>query len=92
MEHNMNGMTEQEVMNDVLATEKQIISNYGTYVSEASCQNLRNEMTKIITETQQVQFEIFNAIKAKGWYNIKNAPLNDVQQAFQKFQQVKNQI
>jgi len=92
MEYNMNGMTEQEVMNDVLATEKQIIGNYGTYVSEASCQNLRNELTKIVTETQQVQFEIFNAIKAKGWYNIKNAPLTDVQQAFTKFQQVKNQI
>lgn len=92
MEHNMNGMTEQEIMNDALAMEKQIISNYGTYLAESSCQNLRNELTKIITENQQVQFEIFNAIKAKGWYNIKNAPLNDVQQAYQKFQQVKNQI
>ena len=92
MENNINGMTEQELMNDALATEKQLISVYGTYIAEASCQNLRNEMTKIITETQQVQFEIFNAMKSKGWYNIKNAQLNDVQQTFQKYQQVKSQL
>jgi spore coat protein CotF len=92
MENNFNGMTEQEIMNDALATEKQLISVYGTYISEASCQNLRNELNKIITETQQVQFEIFNAMKAKGWYNVKNAQMGDVQQTCQKYQQVKSQL
>ena len=85
-------LSEQECMEDALATEKQLISTYATYVAEASCQNLRNEITKIITETQQVQFEIFNAMKSRGWYQIKNASLPEVQQTAQKFSQIRRQL
>ncbi len=87
-----NTLTEQEIMNDALMLEKQLISSYATFISEASCQNLRNEIQKIITETGQIQFEIFNALKARGWYNIKNAPMQDVYQTVQKYTQVKNQL
>lgn len=85
-------LTEQEIMNDALMTEKQLISSYAIFLAEVSCQNLRNELHKLITETGQVQFEIFNAMKSRGWYNVKNAPIEDVQQTFQKFTQVKNQL
>ncbi|NLN04383.1 MAG: spore coat protein [Clostridiaceae bacterium] len=85
-------LTEQEIMNDALMTEKQLISSYAVFLAETSCQNLRNELNKIITETGQVQFEIFNALKSRGWYNVKNAQINDVQVAYQKYTQVKNQL
>lgn len=62
------------------------------FLAETSCQNLRNEINKIITETGQVQFEIFNAMKSRGWYNVKNAQINDVQATYQKYTQVKNQL
>ncbi len=89
---NQNGMTEQEIMNDAISNEKHLINAYATFVAEATCQNLRNELTKIITETQQIQFELFNAMNARGWYNIKNAPMEEVQQTAQKYTQVKNQL
>lgn len=85
-------LTEQEIMNDALMTEKQLISSYAAFLAETSCQNLRNEINKIITETGQVQFEIFNAMKSRGWYNVKNAQINDVQATYQKYTQVKNQL
>ncbi|NLE25567.1 MAG: spore coat protein [Clostridiaceae bacterium] len=79
-------MTEQEIMNDALSSEKQIISAYGTFLAESTCENLRSELTKIMNDKQQIQFEIFDTMKQKGWYNVKNANLNDVQTASQKFQ------
>lgn len=85
MQQAMN-LTEQEIMNDVLSSEKQIISAYGTFLAESTCENLRSEMAKIINDKQQIQFEIFDTMKQKGWYNVKNANLNDVQTASQKYQ------
>lgn len=85
MQQAMN-LTEQEIMNDALSSEKQIISAYGTFLAESTCENLRSEMAKIINDKQQIQFEVFDTMKQKGWYNVKNANLNDVQTASQKYQ------
>lgn len=84
--------TEQEMMNDALSAEKQMITAYGTYLAEATCENLRSQLTKIITEKQQIQYQIFDAMKQKGWYNTKNSNMNDVQTAVQKFQGMQQQM
>ncbi|NLU52642.1 MAG: spore coat protein [Clostridiaceae bacterium] len=84
--------TEQEMMNDALSAEKQLITAYGIYLAEASCENLRSQLTRIITEKQQIQYQIFDAIRQKGWYNVKNANINDVQTAVQKFQGMQQQM
>lgn len=84
--------TEQEIMNDALSSEKQIITAYGTYIAESTCENLRSELSKIINDKQQIQYQIFDAMKKKGWYNTKNANLNDVQTAAQKYQTVQQSM
>ena len=89
---NQGTLSERELLNDALYSENKLINAYGTYLAEATCQNLRNEIDKIIAETQQVQFEIYDAMKQRGWYQTKNAQLQDVQQATQKYQQIKTEI
>ena len=85
-------LTEQDMITDALSTEKQLTKLYATAVSEASCQILRNEITKMFTETQQLQFEVFNALKSRGWYQVKNTETADVQQAVAKFRQVMSNL
>ena len=77
-------LTEQDMTKDCLYDEKQMLSLYITFLIEAACQNTRGELMRIITESQQVQFEVFNAMKARGWYPVKNAPMPEVAQALQK--------
>ena len=77
-------LSEQDMTKDCLYDEKQMLSLYMTFLMEAACQNTRGELMRIITESQQVQFEVFNALKARGWYPVKNAPLPEVAQALQK--------
>lgn len=88
MQHNAI-LTEQEIITDALTSEKQIIGAYGTYLSESTCENLRSEFTKILNDKQQIQYQIFDAMKQKGWYNVKNANMNEVQMAAQKYQTTK---
>ncbi|NMB07904.1 MAG: spore coat protein [Tissierellia bacterium] len=67
-------------MHDLLATEKQVIGAYSTGMTESSCLNLRNTLEKNFKNVEQVQYEIFNAMQQKGWYQVKDAPANEVQQ------------
>jgi len=85
-------LTEQEMMNDALSSEKQMIAAYGTFLAESTCENLRQQLSKIINDKQQIQYEIFDTMKQKGWYNVKNANLNDVQTAAQKFQNIQQNM
>ncbi len=86
--HQSPTFTEQEIINDALSSEKQMITAYGTYLAESTCENLRSELSKIINDKQQIQFEIFNVMQKKGWYKTKNANMNDVQTAAQKYQTI----
>ena len=80
-------LTEQDMTKDCLYDEKQMLSLYITFLIEAACQNTRGELMRIITESQQVQFEVFNAMKTRGWYPVKQAPMPEVAQALQKAQE-----
>ena len=84
--------SEREIINDVLSTEKQMITAYGTYLAESTCENLRSELMKIINDKQQIQYQVFDLMRQKGWYQVKNANMNDVQNATQKFQGMQQQM
>ena len=80
------------IINDVLSSEKQMITAYGTYLAESTCENLRSELMKIINDKQQIQYQVFDLMRQKGWYQVKNANMNDVQNATQKFQGMQQQM
>jgi Spore coat protein len=92
MTHTQSNLSEKEILNDALSSEKQLLHVYSTYLAEASCPNLRNELTRVFNETQQMQFELYKAMEQKGWYTIQNAELQQVQQAVNKFSQEKNNL
>lgn len=73
-------MNEKEMMQDLLTTEKQVISSYSTGITESSCQNLRNTLVNNFKCAQDIQYKVFDAMKQKGWYPTKDAPANEVQQ------------
>lgn len=85
-------LSEKELMQDGLQNEKALFQSYGVLMTEATCQNLRMELQQIMTETQQMQFGIFNAMQEKDWYSVKNAPLTDVSEAITNMQQLQGQL
>lgn len=76
----MQNLQEKDLMHDLLANEKQVISAYSIGITEASCPNLRNTLVNNFKAAQDVQYKIFNAMENKGWYTVKDAPANEVQQ------------
>lgn len=87
-----NILGEKEILNDLLNTEKQILTTYSTAVTESSCANMRQLLLRNITQISDDQFNVFNAMVNKGYYQKKDAQDQDVQQAKQKFQQIQSQL
>jgi len=89
---NQQQLTEQEILNDMLLQEKHMSSAYTTYVTEASCPNLRNLLTQNLTDIFNEQYQVFDTMRQKGMYQVKDAQTNEVQQAKQQFQQMWQQM
>ncbi|MCB2293132.1 spore coat protein [Clostridium algoriphilum] len=86
------GMTEKDLMQDLLATEKQSITAYSTGITESSCANLRNVLIDNFKNNQNIQYMIFDAMKQKGWYPTKDAADNEVQQLKNEANQLMNEL
>lgn len=85
-------MNEKELIQDLLATEKQVISSYSTGITESSCQNLRNTLVNNFKCAQDIQFKVFDAMKQKGWYPTKDAQDNEVAQVKSQSSQMLSEL
>jgi spore coat protein F len=88
----MQNLQEKDLMHDLLANEKQVISSYSVGITETSCPNLRNTLVNNFKAAQDVQYKIFNAMENKGWYTMKDAPANEVQQLKDQSNQMMNEL
>lgn len=73
-------MKEKDLMQDLLTSEKQVVSAYSTGITETSCPNLRNTLVNNFKNAQDVQYRVFDTMRQKGWYPTKDAPDAEVNQ------------
>jgi len=85
-------LNEKDMMTDLLATEKQVITSYSTGITETSCQNLRNTLVNNFKNVQDIQYKVFDAMKQKGWYQTKDAPDQEVQQLKDRSNQLAGEL
>ena len=78
-------MNDQELMTDLLASEKKMASNYDSFASECTNIPLRDQFIKLFTQGHHTQTELFQTAQSKGWYQPEQAPESKISQAFQKY-------
>lgn len=81
-------MKDQEIVTDLLLTEKKMSGNYNTFASECVNDRLRDAYVGIITASHKTQTDLFKTGQQKGWYQVEQAPAQKIDQAVQKFSQV----
>lgn len=77
--------SDQNMMNDVLSTQKFITSGYQANASEASNPNVKNTLMSILNDEQALQHGIFVEMQNRGWYQTEPADQTKIDQAKQKF-------
>ena len=80
-------MREKEMLNDLIASQKQITASYNTFAGECVNPNLRNAFLNILGEEHQIQADIFSDMQANGWYQPEQAEQQKIRQTHQKLGQ-----
>ncbi|MDD4715796.1 MAG: spore coat protein [Oscillospiraceae bacterium] len=78
-------MRDQERLNDFIASQKQIGMSYQIFAGECANTQLRDTFLNILNEEHQIQTDLFNQARNRGWYQVPPADASKVQQAYQKF-------
>lgn len=78
-------MKDQEMMTDLLFSEKKLSGNYNEYASECVNVQLRDTFVTLLTESHRTQTDLFKTAQQRGWYQVEQAPEQKVSQAQQRF-------
>ncbi len=85
-------LSEQELLNDLLNQEKQLVTSYATYLTEASCHNLRKLLSSQLSQTSHDQYQVFEQMRDKGYYKTKDASDKEVQQVKSHFKTMPGEL
>lgn len=80
-------INEKDTLSDILMQEKDIVKVYGTFLPEGSSAEIRTVLKKNMETVANQQFQVFEAMKTKGYYNVKMADQTEVNQAKSSFSQ-----
>lgn len=78
-------LTEQIMLQDVLAHLKDLMTSSGMAIKESNCPNMRTLVTTTSGRTAQHQFEIFTYMNKHGMYPIDNATAAQLQACIKRF-------
>lgn len=91
MHHHPN-LSEQDLLNDLLNQEKQMVTSYAAYLTESSCHNLRKLLSSQLSQTSHDQYQVFEQMRDKGYYQGKDASDQEVQQVKSNFKAMQDEI
>lgn len=78
-------MDDKNIMEDLLLTTKGVIDLYMHGAIESSTTNVHQAFSCAFDDTLSMQDSIYKQMTAKGWYQIENAPQQQLQQTKQKY-------
>ena len=85
-------MNDRDYVNDILSFEKYLSNGYNTGLNEAQHPQLHQTVQNLLNDVHQAQYELFELMFQKGWYKMKAADAQEIQQAHQQFTNYKSQF
>jgi spore coat protein CotF len=85
-------MNDRDWINDILTMEKYLTSSYNTGLNEMQNPQLHQAVQSILNDVHQSQAGLFDLMFQKGWYKMKTAEQQEIQQAHTQFSNYKTQF
>ncbi|EFM10109.1 conserved hypothetical protein [Paenibacillus curdlanolyticus YK9] len=85
-------LSDRDRLTEILATEKYLTDSLNIAAKEASHASLHNDVMTVLTETHQMQVELFELMFAKGFYKLEAEEQQKLDQAYQQFSGFSNQF
>lgn len=78
-------MDDKCIMENLLLTTKGVIDLYMHGAIESSTANVHQAFSNAFEDTLSMQDSIYKQMAGKGWYQMDNAPQQQIQQTKQKY-------
>lgn len=79
-------MKDQELITDLILSEKKMSNNYSIWASECTNIQLRDTFLGILTKGHKTQTDLYTTAQQKGWYQkVDPAQPDKISQAYQQF-------
>lgn len=92
MNQQIQALSDQEIMDDILGSQKHITGVYNTNSNECVNPTLRNDFLQILREEHNIQSTIFTDMQKRGWYETQPAEQQMVDKAKTKYQNIAQQL
>ncbi len=86
------GLTDREILDDVLTSQKHITSVYDTFSNECVNKQLQSDMLNILNSEHDIQFGVFSEMQKRGWYSPAAAQQDKINEAKTKFENIATQL
>ena len=83
----MQGYAEKEILSDGLSTQKAATDKFNTSANECTHTTLRDTFMKILEQEHHIQYEVFQMMHEKGFYQTPAAEEKKIEEAKMKFAQ-----
>ncbi|MBE3596370.1 MAG: spore coat protein [Hydrogenibacillus sp.] len=80
-------MSDRDYANDALTTEKYLTAGLNTAAWEASNGPFHQDLMKLLNDTHQAARRVYDFMFAQGWYPIDVEDQQNVDEAFQQYDQ-----
>ena len=78
-------MSEEDILNDILLSEKSISNSYSVAINEMSNKYLYKKVMDIFEDTKDIARDIFNLMFSKGWYTLTPEEENKITKSYNKY-------
>lgn len=85
-------LSDKEILTDCLASQKHVARDYLACAEHVDDPQLLQVLMNLCAEEQHARLQIYQAMHQRGWYNPQPISPQQVQQAQQQFNQVRQQL
>jgi spore coat protein CotF len=83
---------EKDRVMDILMTQKHLTDLYNTSSNEVDCNVIHNDLVNILKEEHEMQHQLYDAMKKRGWYDTKKADQSEVNNIYNEFNNMKKEL
>ena len=85
-------LTEEEMLNDTLASCKSLMSLLNIYATEASNEEIEDVIEDIYLQMKDNQRNLYKVMYKKGWYKLEKEDTKKINSAITKFSVYRNEM
>ena len=84
----MNGtpMSDKDILDDVLSSQKAITVTYNTYTNECANPQVRDTFLNLLNDEHKLESDVFDELHKRGWQPTPQADQKRIQEANEKYQ------